>query len=195
MRIREHGLSLRGDRVTLRPLTEDDWDLLLRWNNDPEILYFSEGDDVGGYSLDQVQQIYRGVSQAAFCFVIEVGGVPIGEGWLQRMNLERILERYPGQDCRRIDLLIGERAWQGQGLGTEAIRLLVELAFQQVGADRVFACDIAEDNAASLRAFQNVGFRVDAAVEQPPGAKVPVRYDLALSRQEGASGLGAEGAP
>lgn len=31
MRIREHDVTLRGDKVVLRPMTEDDWDLLLRY--------------------------------------------------------------------------------------------------------------------------------------------------------------------
>jgi RimJ/RimL family protein N-acetyltransferase len=188
--LRQHGMVLRGERVILRPLTEGDWSHLLRWNNDPEVLYGSEGDDVSGYGLSQLQQIYRSVCQAAFCFIIEADGAPVGECWLQRMNLERILERHPGQDCRRIDLLIGETAYWGRGLGTEVVRLLVGFAFEQEGADRMFACDVAEDNQASLRVFQKVGFQVDAAVEQPPGAKVRVRFDLDLPRDRWAAGVG-----
>ncbi|NBD36081.1 MAG: GNAT family N-acetyltransferase, partial [Chloroflexi bacterium] len=122
MKLREHNITLTGKRVVLRPMTEADWPVLLKWNNDPEVLYFSEGDDVGSYSLEQIQMIYRHVSQTAYCFMIEFDGEPIGECWLQEMNLERILEKYPGRDCRRIDLMIGERAFWGQGLGTEVIR-------------------------------------------------------------------------
>jgi RimJ/RimL family protein N-acetyltransferase len=181
VRLRPHSVTLCGERVTLRPMTEDDWDLLLRWNNDPEVLYFSEGDEVCQYTLDQVQQIYRGVSQRAFCFMVEVGGVPIGECWLQQMNLARILDRYPGKDCRRIDLMIGEKAWWGQGLGTDVIHLLVRFAFEQ-GADLVFGCDVADSNPASLRAFQRAGFRPEDTLDQPAGAKACRRYDLVLSR-------------
>jgi formate dehydrogenase subunit beta len=38
-------------------------------------------------------------------FIIEFEGAPIGECWLQRMNLKRILRLYPGIDCRRIDMM------------------------------------------------------------------------------------------
>jgi len=99
--LRRHDVTLQKGRIVLRPLTEDDWSTLLRWNSDPEVLHFSEGDDAKRYDLAQVQAIYRGVSQNAYCFVIEFTGRAIGECWLQRMNLERILARYPGQDCRR----------------------------------------------------------------------------------------------
>ena len=111
--LKQHHITLQGERVTLRPMTEGDWDILLKWNSDPEVLYFSEGDDVKAYSLEQVQEIYRNTSQKAFCFTIELNGMPIGECWLQRMNLERILRRYPDLDCRRIDLMIGEKQLWG----------------------------------------------------------------------------------
>ncbi len=115
MKLREHDVRLRGERVILRPLTEEDWDILLRWNSDPEILTFADGEDVQSYGLEQVQRIYRPVSQRAFYFSVELGGVPIGECWLQQINLERILQRYPDADCRRIDLLIGEKELWGKG--------------------------------------------------------------------------------
>ena len=83
MKLREHEITLRGETVVLRPMTEDDWDVLLKWNSDPDVLYSSESADVTLHSLEQVQQIYRVVSQNAFCFIIEVDSRPIGECWLQ----------------------------------------------------------------------------------------------------------------
>src|SRR5262245_33981267 len=75
----------------------------------------------------------------------QVADHPIGECWLQEMNLERILRQHPGRNCRRIDLMIGEKDYRGRGLGTEMIGLLTALAFEQ-GADMVFGCDIADYN-------------------------------------------------
>jgi hypothetical protein len=46
--------------------------------------------------MDETQAIYRGVSQSAFCFIIELEEKAIGECWLQEMNLDagcRINER------------------------------------------------------------------------------------------------------
>ena len=36
--LNEHDVVLRGHRVLLRPMTEGDWDYLLKWNNDPEVM-------------------------------------------------------------------------------------------------------------------------------------------------------------
>ena len=65
MKLGKHEIILHGEKVTLRPMTEDDWDILLKWNSDPDVLYFAEGDEVSVYTLEQTQQIYRGISQNA----------------------------------------------------------------------------------------------------------------------------------
>jgi RimJ/RimL family protein N-acetyltransferase len=181
--LRPHTVRLAGAQVVLRPLTEADWPLLLPWYNDPAILVTAEVDDIAGYSLADLQSVYRSIAQHAYCFVIEHAGVAVGGCWLQQMNLPRILQRYPDVDCWRVDLVIGNRAYQGRGLGTEAIKLLTTFAFAQERADSVWGCDIAEDNPASLRAFARAGFQVMAAVAQPPGGKVAVRYVLAHFRR------------
>lgn len=184
MQLREHIWTLQGERIVLRPMTEGDWDILLKWNSDPEVLYFSEGDDVVAYNLDQVQQIYRGVSQKAFCFIIEFDGNTIGDCWLQEMNLERISKQYPGMDCRRIDLIIGQKLLWGQGLGTDVIRTLTRFGFEQEKADVICGVNIGDHNPRSLKAFQRAGYRIITKIVEPPGRKARCNYDLAITREE-----------
>jgi RimJ/RimL family protein N-acetyltransferase len=178
MKLKTHAITLTGERVTLRPMTEADWPDLLRWNSDPEVLYYSEGDEVQSNNLDEVQSIYRMVSQTALCFIIEYQGRLVGEGWLQHMNLDRVLQEYPGFDVRRIDLMIGEKALWGQGFGTEVIRLLTDLAFQQEGADYIIAPGIADYNVRSRRAFEKNDYRLIARHAQPVGSKARYTVDL-----------------
>ena len=184
MKLKQHEITLEGDRVVLRPMTECDWDYLLKWNSDAEMLHFSEGDDVAAYNLDEIQDLYRGVSQSAFCFIIELNAQPIGETWLQRMNLDRILVKHPGQDCRRIDLMIGEKQLWRRGLGTDTIRTLSEFGFEREQASVILGCGIADYNPCSLHAFLNAGFRVDAKVPEKPGMKAQFVYDVVLTREE-----------
>lgn len=165
-------------------MTEDDWDVLLKWNSDPEVLYYSEGGSVTTWDLETVQHIYRSVSQNAFCFIIESEGKPVGECWLEKMNLTRILRQHPGLDCRRIDLLIGERKLWGQGIGSEVIHLLAKFGFEKENADAIFACDVADYNYASLKAFQKAGFEIFSTVGQPTGTKANLGYDLKLTREK-----------
>ena len=164
-------------------MTEEDWDLLLAWNNDPDVLYFAEGDEVTSRSLQDVQELYRHVSQGAFCFIIETDGRPVGECWLQEMNLGRILGRYVGHDCRRIDLMIGDKAWWGRGVGTTTIRLLTSFGFDDQGADLIWACDVADYNPRSRRAFERVGYRLAGHNPRPPSSKAASTFDLVVTHK------------
>jgi RimJ/RimL family protein N-acetyltransferase len=181
MLLRPHRIVLQGEFVSLRPLTEEDWELLLAWNSNPDLLYFTEGDDVSAYDLETVQLIYRTVSQKAFCFMIELNGQPIGEGWLQELNLERIQAQHPSKDCRRIDLMIGEKQLWGGGLGTDTIRTLTRFGFESERADLIFGL-VSDYNERSRRAFQRVGYEIDAEIPEPPGMKAKFTYDLVISQ-------------
>ena len=180
--LREHTVTVREGRILLRPLTEDDWETLLRWNSDPEVLFYAEGDDVSTHTLEEVQHIYRSVSRTAFSFMIEVDGRPVGECQLQQMNLRRVLDRYPERDCRRIDIMLGEKQVWGQGIGTAAVGLLTRFGFEQERADAIFGCDIADYNPRSRRAFEKIGFILDAEYAEPPGRKARAHVDLVLTR-------------
>lgn len=182
-RICQHNVHLGEGRVRLRPLTEGDWETLLRWNSDAEVLYYCEGDDVAAYGLEDIHGIYRSVCRSAFCFVIEVEGAPVGECWLQRMNLDWISERFPGQDLRRIDLMVGEKALWGRGIGSEAIRLPARFGFEREGMDAVFGCCIADYNPRSLGAFRRAGFEVWQVLPEPPGRKAARSTYAVLTRE------------
>ena len=154
--------------MLLRPLTEDDWAPLLTWNNDPQVLEFAEGDDVQSRTLDEVQRIWRSISVNAHCFLMERDGAPIGECWLQRMNLQRLAARHPGEDVRRIDIAIGVPALWGQGLGREAVALLLDFGFRREGVDVIYACVDAENSAAGACSNRS-GSRSPRALTTPPG--------------------------
>ena len=177
-RLQSHDAYLRGDRVTLRPLTEDDWHLLLKWNNDPEVMRYFDHDGFSPTPLGEVQSIYRWVSTHAHCFIIELEGRSIGECWLQRMNLRRIVDQFPGKDLRRIDIAIGEKELWGRGYGSEAIRLLVDFGFAHETVDSIFGI-VSADNERSLRAFEKCGFSTHALTQEEDDTLV---HDMIVTR-------------
>ena len=174
----------------MRPLSEDDWDLVVGWWNDPEIAYYAD-EEPSEYTTRQVQEIVRGISKNAYCFVIEFEGRPVGECWLQEMNVQRILNRNPGLDCRRVPLEI-EKAYWGRGIGTAVIRMLVEFGFETEGADAIFAMDVADYNQGSRRAFEKAGFELYDTVAQPAGGRASVRHDLVIWNEGHSRKLAAE---
>jgi aminoglycoside 6'-N-acetyltransferase len=155
--LREHDVHLRGERVYLRPMTENDWGPVLAWNADPEVLIWADCTDEVRPPED-TKGIYREVSVFAHVFIIEFEGEPIGECWLQTLNLPDLVERFPGRDLRRIDLMIGRKDLWGQGLGTDTLRTLVRFGFEQERADGIFGM-VDPSNRRSRRAFEKAGFR------------------------------------
>ena len=138
--IQSHTVTLYGGndefKIILRPLSDDYLPYLYRWNADPEVLYWAEGDDVAAYTPEAVHQIYGSISQNSFCFAVEVNGKTIGECWLQKMNLPQVKAMYDENlDVRRIDMCIGEKEYWGKGIGTLFVGMLVDFAFSKEKVD------------------------------------------------------------
>ncbi|NLI99373.1 GNAT family N-acetyltransferase [bacterium] len=185
--LRKHDVVLetstsRGLALRLRPMTEGDWEVLHKWNSDPDVLYWSEEDDIECWQLEDMIGMYRMVSERAYCFIIEAEGKPIGECWLQQMNLEEISARFPDKDVRRMPIMIGEKDYWGSGAGTAVIRALTEFAFLREGADMMFACAIKGNNARCLRAFEKAGY-VFHSKEESSSEKCDHNIHLFLTRE------------
>ena len=61
--LKSHTVHLHTPRLHLRPMTDADWGTLLRWNQDPDVLYYADGADVTAYTLDQIKHMYGGISR------------------------------------------------------------------------------------------------------------------------------------
>ena len=180
--LQTHDITLTGHLVTLRPMTEHDWPLIDSINNNPEVGYFSEEDEWTPYTLEKLQRIYRSMSENALMFVIEHDRLAVGECWLQRMNVPEIVAEFAGRDVRRIDLAIGVPHLWGRGLGSETIRLLVNLAFEREGVD-LLVCFSGGHNPRSRRAFEKAGFTIHRQVPRPGNPKSAVGFELILTRE------------
>jgi len=183
--IRQHDFTLNGGtdkyKIVLRPLLDEHLPLLCKWNSDPDVLYWSEGSDVNEYDPETVSKIYGSVSQKAFCFLVEAGGVPVGECWLQKMNLQPILDRYTnGEDVRRIDMMIGNKDYWNLGIGSAIIGMLLDFAFTIQGVDYLYGL-VFDYNIRSQRTFEKNGFTLhfkEPSTQAPDKAKEDFYYRM-----------------
>lgn len=83
-------------------------------------------------------------------FLLEVGDLLVGDADLRRVT----------GDTAEIAILIGERAIQGQGLGTLFGVMLHAFAYRSLHLQRLYA-SIIPPNAASLRLFTKLGYERD----------------------------------
>ncbi|MCK4905100.1 GNAT family N-acetyltransferase [bacterium] len=180
MDIIEHKITLRGEKVVLRPITEYDWDVIWRWNYNPDALFFSEGRNLIKSSPSQIQEAYRHMTKESFGFIIDANDKPIGDCWLQKVNVVKILRDHPVKRCRCIDLLIGDMEFFSREFDIDIIRTVTKFGFDKENADMIFGCDIPDDNKQSLKAFKKVGYQIYDKVRQLQGSKSQYLYNVVL---------------
>lgn len=186
--IHSHDITLLGGNadhsIALRPLTDAHLPYLYKWNSDPEVLYWADADDVKSYPPEAVHQIYGQPAEETLYFIIEADGELIGDCSLQRMNLPEIKAIYPADaDVRRIDMMIGEKAWWGRGVGTLMVGMLVDFAFGVEKVD-VLHCLCDDYNIRSRRVWEKCGFALVNAVRVPQSTKGEYEYHWRLTRAE-----------
>jgi aminoglycoside 6'-N-acetyltransferase len=134
---------LRGERVLLRPGRPEDADKLVRIRKEPDVARRWGGTDIE-------EEVREGFIKTDEGFVIEVDGKVVGA-------IQYGEEDDPMYRHANIDIFLATSR-HGQGLGTEAIRLLARHLFEERGHHRL-TIDPAADNAAAIRAYEKVGFR------------------------------------
>jgi RimJ/RimL family protein N-acetyltransferase len=139
---------------------------------------------VTGWRLEDLQRVFRTISRAAYIFLVEFRGRVVGECWLQEMNLDWLRARFEDEEFWRIDLALAKESW-GRGIGTGAVGLLCEFGFgPRVGAERIVAASVADDNVASQRCFEKNGFQLFEKRLRQPGAKSREELYLMLTASE-----------
>ena len=136
--------ELRGERVLLRPVRPADADRLLEILREPEVARWW-----GAYDAERVREdlIEPG---GEVVYAIESGGELIGA--VQYSEETTPNYRHAGLDI----FLTTDR--QGQGLGSEALRLIARHLFDERGHHRL-KIDPAAANERAIRAYERVGFR------------------------------------
>lgn len=137
-----------SDRIILRDLTEADAANILFLNSDPEVLRyvhdvpFSDLEAARDWIADIDKQLPQGIGRWA---------IESSDGtWIGRCSLRR---RENG------DVLMGYRLLRvhwGKGFASEAVRLMLDLAFRVHGAPYVISC-VARANIASQRVILKNG--------------------------------------
>ena len=134
---------LHGPRVTLRPVREDDAPALLALLTEPSVARWWHEWDAARVQRDLIEQDEEHV------LVIDVAGELAG--------LLLVYEEPDEYKHAALDVSLGT-AYQGQGLGPEALRLVITHLIEERGHHR-FTIDPAAHNDNAIRAYAKLGFR------------------------------------
>lgn len=135
--------TLRGERVTLRPLEDGDLDALAAIIREPNVAqWWGEA--------EEPERLRDNLRMDGDAFVIEAGGELAG--WLGFVE-----ETEPEYRSVSLDISLSER-FQGQGLGPDALRTAIRWFATERGHHR-FTIDPSMLNDRAIRAYEAVGFR------------------------------------
>lgn len=142
---------LKGKKVILREIQEEDLETLLRWRNSPDTLPY-----VRTYRpltmLNQEEyfkKISFDLSMIMFLICLPVENVEIGYCGLQNINWK--------ERSAEVSILI-EKKYREKGYGEDALRLLLDYGFKNLGIHRIWA-EIWEYAKHSVSLFEKVGFK------------------------------------
>lgn len=169
-------LYLESDALELRTIEEEDLEFLRDTVNDPTVrTYLGRR---GPFNLEQEREFFEGVvsDDEHLNLLITVDGDRAGTIGLQPVN--------PQHGTGEIGLFLAEDAW-GQGLGTEAARLVTDHAFADRAIHRVKA-RVFEGNEASKRVWEKLGYRHEATMREAAfldGEYVDVHHYAVLAEE------------
>ncbi|GAQ63304.1 GNAT family N-acetyltransferase [Streptomyces scabiei] len=150
---------LTGERAVLRPFTADDAPVMARILADPEVVRLT-GSPAEEFGADRLRSWYGSRNDHAdrldLAIVDRVRGELVGEAVLNEWDEAN------RSCCFRI--LIGPGG-QNRGLGTEAVRLNVGHAFEEVGLHRV-SLYVFTHNPRARRVYEKAGFVAEGVERQ-----------------------------
>ncbi|HOK96044.1 MAG TPA: GNAT family protein [Anaerohalosphaeraceae bacterium] len=149
---------ITADHVRLRPLTEQDMTLKVKWYNDPLVRKTLVIDEQ--FELDKTIEWFQslaGRNDRADFAVESLDGVPIGITGL--IDIDR---RNKTAQCYCV---IGEKTFWGQGLGTEIHSVLFQWAFEKLDIQKIWA-HIRTNNPAIFRVVEKLGFQIEGTLRR-----------------------------
>ncbi|MFC4619326.1 GNAT family N-acetyltransferase [Camelliibacillus cellulosilyticus] len=153
-------MLFHGTLVRLRKMTLDDAKRYHEWRNDPELTQFTYP-TIDAYSLADTEKFVEQITQSANSktYFIEENqhGKPIGItslieiDWANR-HAEGVID-------------IGDKNYWGKGYGTEALGLLLELAFCELNLHRI-SLRVFSFNERAIKSYQKLGFVIEGVQKE-----------------------------
>ncbi len=148
------GPVINGERIQLKPLDPEHLSLAyLAWMRDKDVLRYL-ADPGGDYAPSKLMSFVEAMNKSAtehlFGIFLKSDGRHIGN-----IKLGGI---HPLHKFADIGIIIGDRSLWGHGYATEAIRMLVPYAFDDLRLNKVYA-GVLGGNQGSYKAFVKAGFR------------------------------------
>jgi len=150
--------QIKGNNVILRKQKIEDAKFFTYWYNQPQIMFqcgFTQHTDEEA----EKERIMTGCKKrdSVWYTITDLKGNIIGETGLLRM--------WPTWKCTDLSIIIPDSKMQQRGYGTDAISLMLNLAFDYYEMNRV-AIGVVGLNSNALNFYRKIGFKQEGIQEQ-----------------------------
>lgn len=152
---------IRGKKLWFRPLTEEDLDLLGLWDEDPEVTRFTGRRFFHISPADWFRRLQANPDKLGLAIETPEHGL-IGDITLECISLQD--EKLVAE----MRICIGRKEAWSRGNGTEAVRLLSEYAFREVGMSSIFM-RVEVGHWRAIRCYQKCGFVPEGIIKSSGG--------------------------
>jgi diamine N-acetyltransferase len=153
-------MILKGELVQLRPCEPDDLELLYKWENDTALwhitnTYIPYSKNTLKQYISSIQDIYT--DKQLRLMIENTNGEAVG--MIDLFDFDAFHQR------AGIGILIADTALRGQGLGSDALKVLIRYAKEMLDTKILF-CNVLESNKPSLSLFSKCGFEITGTKKQ-----------------------------
>lgn len=142
----------------MREQREEDAKFFAYWFNQPDIMFKCGFDKtVDEEEIKKEISIYHKQEDSLWFTITDRDGNILGEIGLLRM--------FPAWHCTDLSIIIPDPQKQRKGYGTEAIRMILDIAFKQYGMNRV-SIGVVGLNTNALAFYNKIGFKQEGIQEQ-----------------------------
>lgn len=152
-------MQLKGFRVIVRSMTQTDVPKLVQWKNDPEIADLVRGAPIYTNLTMETKRFEKGLQngEALRLIISTIDCEPIG--FMVISDLDK-----PNKKAN-IGMLIGEKDFWNQGVGSQAMEIILKYFFDNLDFNRI-GLEVFEYNLRARHMYEKVGFTVEGVQRQ-----------------------------
>ena len=150
--------EIRGEKVILREQREEDAPYFTYWFNQPQVMF-----QCGFEKPASEEEIRKTITvshkreDSVWYTITDLDGNIIGETGLLRM--------FPAWHQTDLTIIIPDPEMQHKGYGTEAIRIILDMAFKKYEMHRV-SIGVVRLNTDALAFYRKIGFKQEGILEE-----------------------------
>lgn len=176
-----------GKLVRLREYRKEDISIKLSYINDPEVIGYMESGIPYPLTLNEELKWFEAISafKDTYRFAIEAisSGKYIGECGINSIDWKNRVAS--------VVIFIGGKECRGRGFGTEAMKILLSFAFEQINVNKV-RLNVYSFNERAIKSYEKCGFKKEGVLRQEifRNGKYYDTIVMGLLREEWETGTG-----